>query len=216
MAGTRISCPGCPRPITIVRVDAGEDDTDPWRVTAPPGHSTWVSAFGTVTIRCSAGTDHIIAPSMQEADKADSDTVAKSPEDQLWDDVRQLFMEGQDVQAIAGRLNLDPETVQKWIYTDGAGEYPSLKGATNPLTDTVEHETWLEYHDRLVREYFDGERELIKEIHPDRPEPAVRQEDPVFGPLARHTVRAAAGLLFAALFIGFFWLLGNALYYVFS
>lgn len=68
----------------------------------------------------------------------------------------------------------------------------------------VQHETWLEYHDRLVREYYDVEAEwaLIKEICPelDRPEP--RQEDPVFGPLARGTVAAAKGLAVSGLIFG--------------
>jgi hypothetical protein len=33
--------------------------------------------------------------------------------------------------------------------------------------DHVDHQTWLEHHDRLVLEYFDGERELLKEIYPE-------------------------------------------------
>lgn len=42
-------------------------------------------------------------------------------------------------------------------------------------SDRVDHETWIEYHDRLVKEYydFDAEWALIKEICPelDRPTP---------------------------------------------
>jgi hypothetical protein len=62
-------------------------------------------------------------------------TSGKTPEDQLWDDVRQLWIERRTPQSIAEGLNLDPATVNKWIYTDGAGEYPSTKGVDECCSD---------------------------------------------------------------------------------
>lgn len=41
-------------------------------------------------------------------------------------------------------------------------------GGPKEQESSAEHETWLEYHDRLVREYFDGERELLEEIYPEK------------------------------------------------
>jgi hypothetical protein len=63
-----------------------------------------------------------------------------------------------------------PEGVASWIRWTSPNVDPGALKAARMLRpeDTVEHETWLEYHDRLVREYFDGERELLKEIYPDR------------------------------------------------
>lgn len=58
---------------------------------------------------------------------------------------------------------------------DSDERYYHARGATVELapfggrTDHVDHETWLEYHNRLVREYydFDAEWALIKEICPE-------------------------------------------------
>jgi hypothetical protein len=52
---------------------------------------------------------------------------------------------------------------------------PRRESESGADKDVVDHETWLEYHDRLVREYFDGERELLKEIYPKKETPAPRR-----------------------------------------
>ena len=59
-----------------------------------------------------------------------------------------------------------------------------------PNSDTIDHETWIEYHDRLVKEYYDfaAEWALIKEICPEleKTAPVMKQ------PLPKHVRQARA------------------------
>lgn len=81
--------------------------------------------------------------------------------------------------------------------------------------DGIQHETWLEYHDRLVREYYDVEAEwaLIKEICPelDRPEPAPqpvrprRRLHPYHGVAVGFLVTAGLNLTIGATTVAVIW-----------
>lgn len=72
--------------------------------------------------------------------------------------------------------------------------------------------TWLEHHDALVKEWFDGERALVGDLYPNPPK---RAEDPVFGPLARGVAQTAKILGLVAAVFAFFIGLAYAVAWVF-
>jgi hypothetical protein len=110
-----------------------------------------------------------------------------------------------------------PKGVASWVRWDSPNIDPGTIKAAKALCpeDAVEHETWMEYHDRLIREYYDVEAEwaLIKEICPelDRPEPvakpvrARRRLPPYHGVAAGFGMTAAMNLMIGATWVAIIW-----------
>jgi len=94
-------------------------------------------------------------------------------------------------------VELRPD-IKTWQAPDGSGDTlielddgKRFRQSGNQIRHLPEPEPtnpWIEYHDQLVKEWFNGELALIDDLYPDRPK---RQEDPIFGPLARGVVQAA-------------------------
>ena len=115
--------------------------------------------------------------------------------------------------AIAVPDKVPPATMR---YDSEAVTVEELLGpAARDSGESVEHETWMEYHDRLIREYYDVEAEwaLIKEICPelDRPEPvakpvrARRRLPPYHGVAAGFGMTAAMNLMIGATWVAIIW-----------
>jgi hypothetical protein len=86
----------------------------------------------------------------------------------------------------------DYETVETW-----GGESRKVQtGIEAPISLT-----WIDYHDRLVKEWFDGERKLVDDLYPE-PEKPAQTKDPVFGPLMGGVVLAACYALVALPIVG--------------
>lgn len=97
--------------------------------------------------------------------------------------VWELFKSGWSVQGIARELGLTVPQVDTIVCADPpsfsereyefdltqswSGDYLIIRSADDE-PDTI---TWIEHHDRLVKEWFDGERALVEEFYPSAPTP---------------------------------------------
>lgn len=152
------SCRGCGQEIVLSRVRTGEDDTTPWRVTVPPGHSVLSVQKLVVQFRCRNGDNYAVET---------PEIVSGDPVRELEWWISQLKSKKKDLLSgpDCGRMPPTPDEIKYF-------EDKIRKLGGDP--DRVDHETWVEYHDRLVKEYydFDAEWALIKEICPELDKPA--------------------------------------------
>lgn len=163
LTGMETKCRGCSRSIYVEYVRPGEDATIPWRVKLPRAHALVSDLPDRVHYRCSeTGDRHIFFPSTNKVKMPDSrelDWWIAQHRSKLAD-----LVAGPD----CGRTSPTPSELR--YFEDKIRELGGTPDTIDPDTvdaDHVDHETWLEYHDRLIREYFDGERDLLKEIYPE-------------------------------------------------
>lgn len=139
MAGTKIACRGCGRPIEISRVYPPAGDTVPWSATVPPRHTVLYVFDDLVYFRCSTGDSYVV----------------QLPQRGAIDDPRERKLQILERKiAEADDPDLRRALEDRWHELADPG---------------VMHMSWLQYHAQLVNEYFDVDAEwaLIKEICPE-------------------------------------------------